>query len=109
MDESGRKQMKVDNSEWQLMKADQNSWKIMKVDESGLMAIKGDERGWKWMNVKKGGTKGLQRQRLIGSAVAGFNNARTITKASATGLDTRQDDYNKGNCSPASLVNSSVR
>ena len=27
--------------------------------------------------------KGLQRQRLIGSAVAGFNNARTITKASA--------------------------
>ena len=40
--------------------------------------------------------KGLQRQRLIGSTVAGFNNARTITKASAKGLDTRQDDYNKG-------------
>ena len=30
-------------------------------------------------------SKGLQRQRLMGSAVAGFNNARTITKASATG------------------------
>ena len=39
--------------------------------------------------------KGLQRQRLIGSAVAGFIYARTITKASATGLDTGQDDYNK--------------
>ena len=36
--------------------------------------------------------KGLQIQRLIGSAVAGFNKARTITKASATDLDTRQDD-----------------
>ena len=52
---------------------------------------------------------GLQRQRLIGSAVAGFNNARTITKASATGLDTRQDDYNKGICSHGSLVNNPVR
>ena len=40
--------------------------------------------------------KGLQRQRLVGSAVAGFNHARTVTKASATGLDVRQDDYNKG-------------
>ena len=55
------------------------------------------------------GVKGLQRQRLIGSAVAGFNNARTITKASATGLDTSQDDYNKGICSPGSLVNNPVR
>ena len=53
--------------------------------------------------------KRLQRQRLIGSAVAGFNNASTITKASATGLDTRQDDYNKGICSPESLVNNPVR
>ena len=53
--------------------------------------------------------KGLQRQRLIGSAVAGFNNARTITKASATGLDTIKDDYNKGMCSPGSLVNNTVR
>ena len=50
-------------------------------------------------------TKGLQRQCLIGSAVAGFNNARTITKASAMGLDTRQEDYNKGIC----LVNNPVR
>ena len=40
--------------------------------------------------------KELQRQRLIGSAVAGFNHAKSITKASATGLDARQDDYNKG-------------
>ena len=39
--------------------------------------------------------KGLERQRLIGSAVAGFNHARTITKASTKGLDTRQDDHNK--------------
>ena len=53
--------------------------------------------------------KGLERQRLIGSAGAGFNHARTITKASATGLDTRQDDYNKGICSPGSLVNNPVR
>ena len=52
---------------------------------------------------------GLQRQRLIGSAVAGFNHARTITKASATDLDARQDDYNKGICSPGSLVNNPVR
>ena len=35
--------------------------------------------------------KGLERQRLIGSAVAGFIHAKAITKASATGLDTRQD------------------
>ena len=54
-------------------------------------------------------SKGLQRQHLIGSAVAGFNNARTIKKASATGLDIRQDDYNKGICSPGSLVNNPVR
>ena len=53
--------------------------------------------------------KGLQRQRFIGSAVAGFNDARTITKASAAGLDTRTDDYNKGICSPRSLVNNPVR
>ena len=43
-----------------------------------------------------GGTKGLQRQSLIGSAVVGFNHAKTITKASATDLHGRQDDYNKG-------------
>ena len=53
--------------------------------------------------------KGLERQRLIGSAVAGFNLVKTITKASATGLDTRQDEYNKGICSPRSLVNNPVR
>ena len=53
--------------------------------------------------------KGLQRQRLIGSAVAGFNHARTITKASATGLDERQDDNNKGICSTGSLVNNPVK
>ena len=40
-------------------------------------------------------TKGLQRQPLIGSAVAGFNHAKTIIKASATDLHARQDDYNK--------------
>ena len=38
--------------------------------------------------------KGLEIQRLIGSAVTGFNHALTITNASAKGLDTRQDDYN---------------
>ena len=54
-------------------------------------------------------TKGLERQRLIGLAVAGFNLARTITKASATGLDTGQDDYKKGICSPRSLLNNPVK
>ena len=54
-------------------------------------------------------TKGLETQRLIGSAVAGFNLARTITKASATGLDAGQDYYKKGICSPGSLVNNPVR
>ena len=54
-------------------------------------------------------SKGLERQRLIGLAVAGFNLARTIIKASATGLDTGQDEYNKGICSPGSLVNNPVR
>ena len=53
--------------------------------------------------------KGLGRQRLIGSAVAEFNLARTITKPSAKGLDARQDDYDKGMCSPGSLVNNPVR
>ena len=53
--------------------------------------------------------KELQTQRLIGSAVAGFNHANTITKASATDLHTRQDDYNKGIWSPGSLVNNPVR
>ena len=46
---------------------------------------------------------------LIGSAVSGFNHARTLTKASAKGLDARQDYYNKGICSPGSLVNNPVR
>ena len=40
-------------------------------------------------------TKGLQIQRLIGSTVAGLNHANTITKASATDLHARQDDYTK--------------
>ena len=37
-------------------------------------------------------TKGLEIQRLIGSAVAGFNHARTIPKDSDKGLEARQDD-----------------
>ena len=41
--------------------------------------------------------------------MAGVNNAWTITKASATSLDTRQDDYNKGICSAESLFNNPVR
>ena len=53
--------------------------------------------------------KGLEGQRLIGSALAGFNHAGTITKASATGLDTRKHDYSKGICSPGSLVDNPVR
>ena len=48
--------------------------------------------------------KGMESQRLIGSAVAGFNHARTITTASAKGLDAKQDYYNKGICTPGSLV-----
>ena len=47
--------------------------------------------------------KGLERQRLIGSPVAGFNHARTITIDSATVLDTTQDDHNKGLCLHASF------
>ena len=53
--------------------------------------------------------KGLERQHLIGSAVAGLSNARTITKVSTKGLDTIQDDYNKGIGSPGSLVNNPDR
>ena len=41
--------------------------------------------------------------------MAGFNHAKIITKASATGLDTRQDDYNKGICSPGGFVNNPDR
>ena len=52
---------------------------------------------------------GLERQLLIGSAVAGFNHARTITKVSTKGLDTRQDDFKKGIGSPESIVNNPVR
>ena len=55
----------------------------------------------------KASLKGLQQKHLIGSAVAGFNHARTITYASANGLDTRQDDYNNGICFPG--VNIPVR
>ena len=61
----------------------------------------------KWHRLFCG--KGLERQYLIGLAVAGFNHARKITNASAKGLDSRQDDYNKGICSYGSLVNNPVR
>ena len=50
-------------------------------------------------------TKGTGETRLIRLAVAGFNLARTITKASATGLGASQDDLNKAICFPGSLVN----
>ena len=53
-----------------------------------FIEVRGDLEAWR----KKG--KGLQRQCLIGLAVAGFNNAKTTTKASATGLDARPDEYN---------------
>ena len=62
-------------------------------------------RGWTLL----GTYKGLQRQCLIGSAVAGFNHAKTLTKASATDLHARQDEYNKSIWSPGSLVNNPVR
>ena len=51
----------------------------------------------------------LERQRLIGLAVSGFNHTRTMANASAKGLDARQDDYNKGMCSPKRLGNTPVR
>ena len=41
--------------------------------------------------------------------MAGFNHARIITKASATGLYGRQDDCNKEICSLGSLVSNPVR
>ena len=75
-----------------------------RTDERGIYFI-----GWVIIWEMKGDYKGLEIQRLIGSAVAGFIHAMTITKASAKGLDTRQDDYNKGIYSPGSLVNSPVR
>ena len=53
--------------------------------------------------------KGLWRQRLIGSAVARLNHAKTITKAFAMDLHARQDDNNTGIWSPVSLVNNPVR
>ena len=53
--------------------------------------------------------KGLEIQRLIGLAVAGFNHALTITNASAKALDARQDDYNKGIYSSGSLAKNPVR
>ena len=52
--------------------------------------------------------KGMERQRLKGSAVAGFIHARTITKISTKGLDTRQDNFKRGIGSPESLVNNPV-
>ena len=52
--------------------------------------------------------KGLERQCLIGSAVAGFIHASTITNTCAKGLVERQDDYNKGISSAGSLVNNPV-
>ena len=55
------------------------------------------------------GVNGQQRQRLIGSIVVGLIHARTITKASAIGLDERQDDYNVGICYPGSLFINLVR
>ena len=58
---------------------------------------------------KQNKSNGLQRQRLIGSAAARFNHARTTTKVSATDLDGRQNDYSKGICSPGSLFNNPVR
>ena len=53
--------------------------------------------------------KGLERQCIIRSTVPRFNHARTITKASATSLDAREDDYNNGICSPGSLINNPVK
>ena len=52
--------------------------------------------------------KGTGEKGLIGLAVAGFNLAMKITKASAKSLDTRFE-YNKRICSPGSLVNNPVR
>ena len=46
-------------------------------------------RGHLSMETTIKNSKGLERQRLIGSTVAGFNQARTITNASPQGLDAR--------------------
>ena len=50
-------------------------------------------------------TKGLERQHLIGLAMTGLNDARTIKKASAMGFYAIPYEYNKGIGSPGSLVN----
>ena len=48
--------------------------------------------------------KGLERPRLIGLAGAGFKHAWIPTKASASCVEARQDDYIKGIWSPGSSV-----
>ena len=53
--------------------------------------------------------KGLERLCLIGSAMAGYNHAKTIINASVRGLHASQDDYNKILCSLGSLVNNLVK
>ena len=46
--------------------------------------------------IKENIHKGTAETMSNGSSLAGFNHARTKTKASATGLDIEQDDYNNG-------------
>ena len=41
--------------------------------------------------------------------MAGCDHVSTVTKAFATGLDARQDDYNKGRCSHVRSVNNPIR
>ena len=57
-----------------------------------------DGTEWDWRDMS-----------ITGSAVAGFNHVRTITKASSKGLDSIQDDHNKGIFSPWSLINNPYR
>ena len=62
---------------------------------------------WQTSNCDKSKEKTKKNQ--IGSAVAGFNHGKTITKASATDLQARKDYYNKRIWSPGSIVNNPVR
>ena len=82
---------------------------IAKVQHRQYFCLKYGFRGVLDLIVSYLNFKGLERQRLIGSAVAGLIHAQTITNAFAKGLDARQDDNNKGICSPGSLANNSVR
>ena len=55
-------------------------------------------KGYSWISKKKR-TKAQERPCLIELTWAGFNHARTTTKASTLSVEARPDEYIKGICS----------